>query len=197
MPLGQLTWSGPTITLLSDPSIPALSILPTLPQSVQNISLSTRISWISSCVEIVLRTYPAPGWRAIALGSSRPSSISTTTVPPDKSETEMVSVPARENIFHRLSFLSCLCLSSRDGCRPSPPPGRQPSPRSSPPPPTLRGSRSLSGPFSCISNKDSNEFDTFSEKVLINPPLATLNVQLHGTVHLITLNLEVKRPNFF
>ena len=94
-------------------------------------------------------SYPAPGWRAMARGSSRPSSIKTDIVTPARSETEIVSVPERIKYQDRkmsgVLHTTYLCLSSRGGCTPSPRPARQPSPRWRPPAPSARGSRSLSG----------------------------------------------------
>ena len=39
--------------------------------------------------------YPAPGWRAMALGSSSPPETRTEGVTPEKSDTEMVFVPEK------------------------------------------------------------------------------------------------------
>ena len=42
-------------------------------------------------------SHPAPGWRAMALGSSRPPETRTEGVTPEKSDTEMELVPENEH----------------------------------------------------------------------------------------------------
>ena len=54
-------------------------------------------------------SHPAPGCRAMALGSSRPPEIRTEGVRPEKSDTEMEFVPENIRTFYGLKMNIKVC----------------------------------------------------------------------------------------